>query len=171
MCSGGSPPRSLRARRLRLHEPRYSEIAYPWSTRYQNCNQWVLETIAEALDPQAVANRADAQVWLRAEGYRATTLHVSPLEQFGAQLFSTNIAFDDHPQDRVTAGEIDVVTAESVMDFVTRIDPAATVRVLSVEPASPPQATSTVPGIAPTAPAIPQTAPRERPLLRGQTRA
>lgn len=119
---------------IRLHEPRYSEIAYPWSTRYQNCNQWVLEAVAEALDPQAVANRTDAQAWLRAKGYQAATLHVSPLEQFGAQLFATNIAFDDHPQDRVMAGEIDVVTAESVMDFVTRIDPDATVRVLTVSP-------------------------------------
>ncbi|MBS0326108.1 MAG: DUF2145 domain-containing protein, partial [Proteobacteria bacterium] len=122
----------------RLHEPRYSEIAYPWSTRYQNCNQWVLETVAEALDPQSVADRAGAQAWLRAKGYRPTTLHVSPIEQFGAQLFSSSLAFDDHPQERLMAGEIDVVTAESVMDFVARIDRSATVRVLSVDPAAAP---------------------------------
>lgn len=117
---------------MRLHEPRYNEIAYPWRTRYQNCNQWVLETLAAALDPQAVASRATAQAWLRAAGYRPSTLHVAPFEQLGAQLFATNIAFDDHPQDRVLAGDIDVVTAESVIDFVTRIDAGATVRVLSV---------------------------------------
>jgi hypothetical protein len=117
---------------IRLHEPRYNEIAYPWSTRYQNCNQWVLEVIAAARDTQGVASRATAQAWLRTAGYQPSTLHVTPFEQLGAQVFATNIAFDDHPQDRVLAGDIDVVTAESVIDFVTRIDAGATVRVLSV---------------------------------------
>lgn len=57
---------------------------------------------------------------------------MAPFEQLGAQLFATNIAFDDHPQDGVLAGDIDVVTAESPFAFVTRIDAGATVRVVSV---------------------------------------
>lgn len=117
---------------IRLHEPRYSEIAYPWSTRYQNCNQWVLEVLAEALDPPRVTDRAGAQSWLRDHGYRPAVIGVSPFEQIGAQLFAANIAFDDHPQDQLSAGAIDVVTADSALDYLVEIDPAATVRVLSV---------------------------------------
>lgn len=153
---------------IRLHEPRYSEIAYPWSTRFQNCNQWVLETLAEALAPRAVSNRAEAQGWLHDRGYRPSILHVSPLEQFGAQVLSSNLAFDDHPQDRLMAGEIDVVTAESVMDFLTRIDPAAKTRVLTVDGTAPVVA----PGHAAEGPADrPLDPPAGRPRPIGQTRA
>jgi hypothetical protein len=31
---------------LRMHEPAYSMVAYPWAQRYQQSNQWVIETIA-----------------------------------------------------------------------------------------------------------------------------
>ena len=33
----------------RLHEPRYNMLAYPWATRYQQSNQWALETLAGAM--------------------------------------------------------------------------------------------------------------------------
>ena len=117
----------------RMHDPHYNLVSYPWSTRYQNSNQWLLETLAEALARRPIETRADAQAWLREEGYRPTTLQLSPLERLGAELFSANTAFDDHPLDRRLAGEIDVVSAESTLVFIQRIDPGATVRVLSVD--------------------------------------
>ena len=116
----------------RLHEDRYSLVAYPYSIRYQNSNQWVLETIAAALDDRPIANRADAQAWLRAHDYRPTTLHLTPFERLGAEVFRANVAFDDHPIDRRMAGAIDVVSAESVLDFVRRADPRARAIVISV---------------------------------------
>src|SRR5690348_12885024 len=61
----------------RLHEPRYNLVAYPWSTRYQNSNQWVLETTAAALADHELSGRADAQAWLRAQRFRPATIHVS----------------------------------------------------------------------------------------------
>ena len=30
-----------------MYHPGYSMVAYPWSTRYQNSNQWLLEVLAE----------------------------------------------------------------------------------------------------------------------------
>jgi hypothetical protein len=117
----------------RLHEAHYNLVAYPWSTRYQNSNQWVLETIAAALADRPIVSRADAQAWLRTAGFRPTTIHLSALERLGGELTRANVAFDDHPLDRRMAGEIDLVSAESVLDFVQRIDTGATVRILAAE--------------------------------------
>jgi hypothetical protein len=116
----------------RLHEAHYNLVAYPWSTKYQNSNQWVLETIAAALADWPIASRTDAQAWLRTAGFHPTTIHVSALERLGGQLTRANVAFDDHPLDRRMAGDIDLVSAESVLDFVHRIDRGATSAVISV---------------------------------------
>ncbi len=116
----------------RLHEPRYNLVAYPWSTRYQNSNQWVLEATAAALAEHETGGRAEAQAWLRAQRFRPATIHVFALERLGGELTRANVAFDDHPLDRRMAGAIDVVSAESVLAFVRRIDPGATTIVLSV---------------------------------------
>lgn len=114
----------------RLHEPRYNLVAYPWSTRYQNSNQWVLESVAAALAGRPISDRAGAQAWLRTAGYRATTISLSALERLGGELTRANIAFDDHPVDRRMVGDIAIVSAESVLDFVQRIDADATVRII-----------------------------------------
>lgn len=47
-----------------LHAAAYSMVAYPWSQRYQQSNQWAIETLASAQEPTAT-NRERAQSWLR----------------------------------------------------------------------------------------------------------
>jgi hypothetical protein len=121
----------------RFHEPRYNLVAYPFATRYQNSNQWLLETLADALAERPIGNRGDAQAWLRASGFRPSTLHVPAMERLGAHLFRVNVAFDDQPLDRRMAGRIDVVSAESVLDFVLRVDPGAIARVIEVDRRAP----------------------------------
>ncbi|HZX27375.1 MAG TPA: DUF2145 domain-containing protein [Telluria sp.] len=111
----------------RLHEARYNMLSYAWSTRYQNSNQWVLETYAAALG-EGVAGREEAQRWLRREGYAPITVPVPALTRLGARMFRANVAFDDHPFDRRMAGQIDTVTVESVERFVRRRDPGAATR-------------------------------------------
>jgi hypothetical protein len=102
-----------------LHDDRYNVVAYPFSTQYQNSNQWVLELTAVAManDP-LVDDRASAQQWLRSNGYRPTTLDIPASTRLGARLFRANVAFDDHPFDRRMAGQIDAVSVESVIAFV-----------------------------------------------------
>jgi hypothetical protein len=119
----------------RLHEAHYNLVAYPWSTRYQNSNQWVLETLAASTSGN-VRDRTQAQAWLRANGFHPATIRLSAAERLGAELTRGNVAFDDHPLERRMAGDIDIVSAESVLDFAQRIDPAATRLVVSVEPSS-----------------------------------
>lgn len=137
-----------------MHETRYNLVAYPWSTRYQNSNQWVLETIAAALASPAIDTRGEAQAWLQSEHYAPTTIRLSALERLGAEMAQVNVAFDDHPLDRRMAGEIDVVSAKSVLAFVQRIDPGATWFVLRRRPARP--------GSGTMAPAAPRQVQREK---------
>lgn len=101
----------------RLHEPRYNMVAFPWSTRYQQSNQWALETLTMALDP-AIATRRDAQRALRRAGYRPDTLTVPAMKRLGARIALVHIDFDDHPFGRRMAGLIDTVTVESVFRWL-----------------------------------------------------
>jgi hypothetical protein len=116
----------------RLHEPHYNMLSYVYSTRYQNSNQWVLETLAAAsAPPGTVETRAEAQSWLKGQGYRVPTVDIPAITRLGARMFRANVAFDDHPFDRRMAGQIDTVTTDAVVDFVRGRDPGA--RVLVVE--------------------------------------
>ena len=111
---------------MRMHETRYSVVAFPFSTRYQNSNQWALELLAMASAPEGqVTDRAQAQAWLRAQGFVPTTLQIDAMQRLGARMFRANVAFDDHPFDRRMSGQIDCVTVESIAEFVTQQEPAS----------------------------------------------
>jgi hypothetical protein len=121
-----------RDRILALHEPRYSMVAYPFSTRYQNSNQWVLEVLADALSAAPPGDRAGLQAWLRQAGYVPTSLQISALQRLGGRMFRANVAFDDHPGGERVQGKIDVVSVKSVAEFIQRIDPGSTLSTLSL---------------------------------------
>ena len=112
---------------LRLHEARYNMLAFPFSTAYQNSNQWVLETWAAAMAEEAPAGRSEAQAWLKYAGYRPITVEVDAMTRLGARLTRANIAFDDQPFERRMAGHIDTVTVDSVVRFVRMRDGRSTV--------------------------------------------
>lgn len=128
---GGALPQTM-------HDSHYNVVAYPFSTDYQNSNQWVLELLASALSKDfVIGDRAAAQNWLRLSGYRPTTLEISSMTRLGARLFKANVAFDDHPFDRRMAGQIDVVTVESIVDFMRARGVAYDVKVVSLTPGFP----------------------------------
>ncbi len=117
-----------------LHDDRYSVVAYPFSTRYQNSNQWLLELAAVAMAHEPlVDDRESAQRWLQQNGYRPTTLDIPATTRLGARLFRANVAFDDHPFERRMAGQIDAVTVESVIAFVRARQPDARVEVIGLD--------------------------------------
>ena len=103
----------------RLDTPAYSMVAYPWCDRYQQSNQWALETLALAEDP-AAATRERAQAWLRLHGYEPTTLHLSAFKRLGARVVSANVAFDDHPNEKRFSDRIETVTVDSVFRWLER---------------------------------------------------
>jgi hypothetical protein len=113
-----------------LHERRYNMLSYAFSTRYQNSNQWLLETWAAAARP--VGTREQAQAWLRHAGYQPITVEIDAITRLGARVARANVSFDDHPFDRRMAGHIDTVTVDSVLRFVQAQDPQATLIDLSL---------------------------------------
>lgn len=106
-------------RATRMHTGAYSMVAYPWSQRYQQSNQWALETLAMAQDP-AASNRERAQAWLRLQGYEPTTLRIGALTRLGARTTASNIAFDDHPNEKRFSDRIETVTVDSVFAWLNR---------------------------------------------------
>jgi hypothetical protein len=103
----------------RLDTPAYSMVAYPWSDRYQQSNQWAIETLAMVEDPGA-STRQRAQAWLRLHGYEPTTLRLGPLQRLGARVASANVAFDDHPNEKRFSDRIETVTVDSVFRWLER---------------------------------------------------
>ncbi|WP_229217276.1 DUF2145 domain-containing protein [Massilia forsythiae] len=115
---------------LALLAGRYSANAYVFGTRYQNCNQWVAELLANAWghldegDGLATA-RAAAQAWLHAQGYGAATVRIpSHLALFAGQ-FVPLVHLDDHPPDDLYALALHVSLPATIEDFVRRQAPAA----------------------------------------------
>jgi len=107
------------ARAVAWHAEPYNMLAYPWSTQYQQSNQWAIETLAGAMDP-AVRGRPQAQAWLQLHDYRPTTLKLGAMTRLGARATRANIAFDDHPNDKRFSDRIETVTVDSVFAWVQR---------------------------------------------------
>ncbi len=106
-----------------LHEARYSVVAYPFRTEYQNSNQWVLEVLGAAMaqveERTLIVNRTQAQQWLQRHMYTPTTLHIGVAKRLGARFFVPNAAVTDHPASERISGNYSVVTVESIFDFLT----------------------------------------------------
>jgi len=106
-------------RLVQWHTPAYSVVAYPWSTKYQQSNQWALETLAGSLDP-AASTRERAQAWLQLHDYQPTVLHLDAFTRLGARMTRANVAFDDHPNSKRFSDHIETVTVESMFGWMQR---------------------------------------------------
>ena len=110
-----------------MHQPLYNMVAYPFSDKYQNSNQWALELFTMALSQQAginppISTRKQAQQWLKLTNYQPSTLKLSAFTRLGARMFRANVAFDDHPDERRFADLIDTVTVESMATYIKQVD-------------------------------------------------
>ena len=113
-------------RHLAFHDAHYNMVAYPFSTKHQNSNQWALEVIAAAESRDAVVfSRDQAQRWLMVAGYQPTELNLDALTRLGARATRANISFDDHPSELRWSDRIRTVTVDSAFSFITNRDPNA----------------------------------------------
>ncbi len=109
------------SRREGLHTRRYSRIAYPFSTRYQNSNQWVLEIVGAAQSGEVT--RAAVQRYLASRGLAPSVLlAVGILRQALSKLKSRNTHFDDHPLHDRLRGRFSLVLGSSLTRYVRRTD-------------------------------------------------
>jgi hypothetical protein len=108
----------------------YSANAYPFSTMHQNCNQWVIELLADAWGAGDAGTdagaRARAQAWLRAQGYLPTVFTVSAHPMTWLADVMPWLANDDHPPHEVAHGRYDVSMPAAIETFVQAKVPGAT---------------------------------------------
>jgi hypothetical protein len=131
--------RGARDRRqaLALLGATYSANAYPFSTLHQNCNQWVIELLANAwgaesadtdapLQPASSFDdgaptrdvRTRAQRWLRSQGYRPTEFEVSARPMMWLADILPWLGNDDHPASELARDTYSVSMPSSVETFV-----------------------------------------------------
>jgi hypothetical protein len=116
-----------KARALRLIAGSYSANAYPFSLRYQNCNQWVAELLATAwgaLDDGADL-RARAQSWLQSNDYAPPPVDVRSHAVMFAGTFVPWIHYDDHPAEDRFALRFRTSLPAALESFVRQRAPAA----------------------------------------------
>jgi hypothetical protein len=121
-----------------MHQARYNMVAYPFSTQYQNSNQWVLEILADAMrnteqSHTDQSSRAQSQTWLKQNGYKPSILHIMALQRLAGRMFKANVAFDDHPNADCYAGKIAVVSVDSVANFMQQRDAKSSSQTLSLQ--------------------------------------
>lgn len=118
-------------RALHLLAARYSANAYPFSLRYQNCNQWVMELLAVAWGklPDGDDLRERAQQWLRAAPYRPEPVDVGSHALVFASNFVPLLHLDDHPEDDIYALKLRVSLPSTVETFVREQQGAASERI------------------------------------------
>jgi hypothetical protein len=102
-----------------LHHKPYSIVSYAWGQRYQQSNQWAIETLAAAME-DGPASRGAAQNWVRVRGYEPTVLKLGPLTRLGARASAATVAFEDHPNEKRFSDRIETVTVDSVFEWLQR---------------------------------------------------
>jgi len=111
---------------LALLGGQYSANAYPFSTRYQNCNQWVLELLATAWGGlRGDALRERAQAWAQAQGYAPTVFDVGSRVLMWAGALIPWLHRDDHPEPDLDALRYRVSMPASLEAFVQATVPGA----------------------------------------------
>ncbi len=114
-----------KAHALSLQQGLYSANAYAFSTRSQNCNQWALELLANAVAhaPSPLAPRAAAQAWLREAGYEPSVVNVGAW--WGVSALSPWVHDDEHPLLQPAQPRYSVSTPESIEAFIRQQWPEA----------------------------------------------
>ncbi|MBD8533343.1 MULTISPECIES: DUF2145 domain-containing protein [unclassified Massilia] len=112
---------------LSLLAGEYSANAYAFGTRYQNCNGWVAELLAGAWGHlgSAAAPRAQAQAWLRTQGYTAGPVRIPSHAMMFAGQFVPLLHVNDHPVEDIHQLALQVSVPESIEAFVHARAPAA----------------------------------------------
>ncbi len=117
---------------LQLLGASYSANAYPFSLRYQNCNQWVVEVLAaargrlhEADAPEGML-RERAQGWLQAQGYAPSVIDVGWRPLMWATWFVPWLHNDDHPDEDQAERRYRVSMPASIEAFMQAQVPGAT---------------------------------------------
>ena len=96
-----------------LHNPVYSNVAYPFSLKYQNSNGFILNVMAAA--ESGLTDMREVMEYYQRMNFQPSQVAVGFFRQLGAG-FVANAHMDDHPSD--LDGEVDFVSAESLYGWL-----------------------------------------------------
>lgn len=107
-------------RALHLLSNAYSATAYPFSLRYQNCNQWVAELMAAAWGDLADGDdlRERAQAWLAAAPYAPAPVSVPSRWLMWVAPLVPFVHLDDHPAPARQARQLAISLPATLETFV-----------------------------------------------------
>ena len=113
---------------LQLLSLAYSANAYPFSLKYQNCNQWLMEMLAATWGHLDGGDnpRAQAQAWLKDQGYTPSVMAVGSRPMMWLGAFVPWVHSDDHPPDDTAQALYRVSMPASIEAFVQAQVPGAT---------------------------------------------
>ncbi len=106
-------------RALHLLAARYSATAYPFSTDYQNCNQWIAELMAAAWGELADGDdlRERAQAWLQQAPYAPAPVPVPSRWMMLAAPFIPFVHLGDHPAAERSARLLSISLPSTLEEF------------------------------------------------------
>lgn len=113
---------------LQLLSPAYSANAYPFSLKYQNCNQWLMELLATTWGRLEGGDqpRAQAQAWLKDKGYAPSVMALGARPMMWLGAFVPWVHSDDHPSEDTALALYRVSMPASIEAFVQAQLPGAT---------------------------------------------
>ena len=98
----------------KLHNPRYSVIANPYTLDYQNCTEHALDVIFAAIyrtDDERII-KADEKAY-----FKAQRVNVNPVKLAFGSMVSADVTTSDHPP-----GEVETATFETIGKFLKQYD-------------------------------------------------
>lgn len=108
---------------LNLLSPSYQAQAHVWTTHTQNCNQWLAEMLAGAFG--GADSRAQAQQWLREQGYRGSVVELPWVGWLMAAAFLPHMGLQHHPEEDLQALRFEVSLPAAIERFVHQRWPQA----------------------------------------------
>lgn len=103
------------------HNPHYNLLAYPFSSKYQNSNGWLLEVMARTMakkNQKEIHSHEEFISYLKEINYQPDLLNIGMFKRLGGRMFKANVAFDDQPFDERMAGHIRTVTFDGLFKFL-----------------------------------------------------
>ena len=93
-------------------------VSYAWGRKYQQSNQWALETLALAMEPDSVRTRDQAQAWLQFKGYQPSVLKIGALTRLAGAWARPTSRLTTTPGEQRFADRIETVTVDSVLAWL-----------------------------------------------------
>lgn len=102
-----------------LHHPRYSIIARPGSSNYQNSTLWMVEVLASQFAGHAgPVTRQSAILHAETVGFEPDRIRIAYSRRVLGGLFTANAAFNDHPVSTRVSGSYPVATVRSILRWL-----------------------------------------------------